>query len=618
MANLRASNHVTRVLSAANHLADAESRIAASWRRCLTDHKLDPAQNGPPQTFSESEIRRIAEPIEGFIQGAMPELEGLARVLGDSGYCVNFADTSGTMLVSRLPGGDYDQMFRDLKIYTGSNFAEACEGTNGVGTALAELTPILVHRDEHFREQYSIFTCGVAPLFDQCGRLAGAVNITSCRSDLDRAAHQLAFAIAVETARRIETFNFRQQFGSSWIATLPGDDGRGLVAFDEDRRVVGACRRGRSILGLTDTMIQSGIDLSRLVQMDGRAIATEASVEFRRADGTSLGQGQIAPPAIAKRASVVWAQRRHDANQFASLYMLAGNDPVLAKGIKRLMTIGDQNLPILLCGETGTGKDVLARAIHASSVRARGRYVALNCAAMPESLIDAELFGYEAGAFTGARRDGSKGLIVQADRGTLFLDEIGDMPIALQTRLLRVLENREVWPLGASKPVTVDIRLISATHRDLASMAGAGTFRADLYYRLRGMEVRLPALRDRVDKAEIVAQIAQEEAPNCGISPGAWTLLLSYPFPGNMRQLRHVLRLAGCTAENGLIVGADLDLPPFINRCDAGPDQIGERNSIIEALRNNGGRVARAARALKLSRATLYRKIKLFKIDVPD
>ena len=217
--------------------------------------------------------------------------------------------------------------------------------------------------------------------------------------------------------------------------------------------------------------------------------------------------------------------------------------------MNRLKSIGDHNLPILLRGETGVGKDVFARAIHAASGRARQNYVALNCAAMPESLIDAELFGYEAGAFTGARRDGSKGLIVQADGGTLFLDEIGDMPIALQTRLLRVLENREVWPLGGLKPVAVDIRLVSATHRDLGRMAEAGSFRADLYYRLRGLEIRLPALRERADRADVIALIAAEEAPDCRLAPAAWSMLLAYPFPGNMRQLRHVLRLAGCTAE---------------------------------------------------------------------
>jgi transcriptional regulator of acetoin/glycerol metabolism len=208
-------------------------------------------------------------------------------------------------------------------------------------------------------------------------------------------------------------------------------------------------------------------------------------------------------------------------------------------------------------------------------------------------------------------------LIVQAHGGTLFLDEIGDMPIALQTRLLRVLENREVWRLGALKPVTVDIRLISASHRDLGSMAKAGNFRADLYYRLRGIEIRLPALRDRSDRAEVVSIIAGEEAPNFRISPEAWGLLLSYPFPGNMRQLRHALRLAACIAEDGIIGKADLDLPPCVG-VDAGSDEVDERALIVDALRNHGGRVSKAASALKLSRATLYRKVKLLGINLPD
>jgi transcriptional regulator of acetoin/glycerol metabolism len=234
---------------------------------------------------------------------------------------------------------------------------------------------------------------------------------------------------------------------------------------------------------------------------------------------------------------------------------------------------------------------------------------------MPVSLIDAELFGYEAGAFTGARREGSKGLIVQADGGTLFLDEIGDMPLALQTRLLRVLENREVWPLGALKPVPVDIRLISATHRDLGRMAEEGTFRADLYFRLRGLEVRLPPLRQRADKAEVIKDVAAEEAPHCALSPAAWSMLLAYPFPGNMRQLRHVLRLAGCTAEAGVIADADLDLPPFGGRASEPDLASAERATIVEALRKHGGRVTDAARALGLSRATLYRRIKALKID---
>jgi transcriptional regulator of acetoin/glycerol metabolism len=612
MASLSASNHVARVLSVANHVADvdASSRIENSWRRCLISHKLDPARQGPPQTLSEAEIRHVAEPMEETIRLLTPELDDLARVLRDAGYCVNLADVNATMLFSRLPGEADARMFMDWKIYTGSNFAETFEGTNGLGTCLAEQKPILVHRDEHFRAQWHMFSCAVAPLFDQAGRLAGAVNITSCREDLERTAHQLALAVTMEATRRMEGAIFRDHFRNAWIATVPGDGGSGLLAYDGDRRIVGACRSARALLGLTDGLIASGIDLSRYIKLDHARHADEI-VELRRADGRPLGQSHVVPPLRARSST---PNRDAPVDRFDALHRLAGRDPGLVKSVKRLRSIGDHNLPVLLHGETGVGKDVFARAIHAASNRARNNYVALNCAAMPESLIDAELFGYEAGAFTGARRDGSKGLIVQADGGTLFLDEIGDMPIALQTRLLRVLENREVWPLGALKPVPVDIRLISATHRDLGRMAEEGAFRADLYFRLRGMEVRLPALRERADRDDIIAQIAREEAPNCRLSQDAWALLSAYPYPGNMRQLRHVLRLAGCTAEDGVIMDADLDLPPFGGRVE--PDlEAAERATIIEALRKHGGRVTEAARALKLSRATLYRKIKQLKIE---
>ncbi|MCG2631286.1 sigma-54-dependent Fis family transcriptional regulator [Bradyrhizobium sp. WYCCWR 13023] len=613
MASLSASNHVARVLSVANHAADvdASSRIENSWRRCLISHRLDPARQGPPQTLTEAEIRHVAEPMEETIRQLTPELDDLARVLRDAGYCVNLADANATMLFSRLPGEADARMFMDWKIYTGSNFAETFEGTNGLGTCLAEQKPILVHRDEHFRAQWHMFSCAVAPLFDQAGRLAGAVNITSCREDLERAAHQLALAVTMEATRRMEGAIFRDHFRNAWIATVPGDGGSGLLAYDEDRRIVGACRSARALLGLTDGLIASGIDLSRYIKLD-HARNVDEVVELRRADGRPLGQSHVSPPLRAKPSPL---GQDAPVDRFDALHRLAGRDPGLIRSVKRLRSIGDHNLPVLLHGETGVGKDVFARAIHAASNRARNNYVALNCAAMPESLIDAELFGYEAGAFTGARRDGSKGLIVQADGGTLFLDEIGDMPIALQTRLLRVLENREVWPLGALKPVPVDIRLISATHRDLGRMAEEGAFRADLYFRLRGMEVRLPALRERADRDDIIAQIAREEAPNCRLSSEAWALLSAYPYPGNMRQLRHVLRLAGCTAEDGVITDADLDLPPFGGRAAETDLAAAERATIVEALRQHGGRVTEAARALKLSRATLYRKIKQLKIE---
>jgi transcriptional regulator of acetoin/glycerol metabolism len=621
VANLAARNHVERVLAvAASELAvEGEPRIAQSWKRCLVDHKLDPARAGPPRTLMQSELKHSAERVDQLLHLAMPELDNLYGLVRDAGYCVNLADANATILVSRLPDGEAATILRQWKVYTGSVFAEATEGTNGLGTALAEQRSILVHRDEHFREQWSMFSCAVVPVFDHVGHLAGAVNITSCRSDLDRAAHQLALAVTTQAVRRIEEAIFRSSFDHGWIATLPGDSS--MIAFDDDQRVLGASRAARDSFGLSDAIIAAGRPLSQFIQFDG-ALARRpgASHEWRDRDGRHLGQGHLSSPARAGRQAAARASRtterpdrRHEA-----LSQLAGGDPALQRSVKRLLMVADKDIPVLLRGETGSGKDMFARAIHAASGRARGRYVALNCAAMPESLIDAELFGYEVGAFTGARRDGSKGLIVQADGGTLFLDEIGDMPLALQTRLLRVLENREVWPLGALKPVAVNIRLVSATHRDLEAMVAEGGFRADLYYRLRGLQIDLPALRARADKAELIAGIAAEEAPHLRISGDAWQTLLAHPFPGNIRQLRHVLRLAACTAENGVIVEADLDLPPWVDDATLPDFEAAERNVIAEALGRHGGHVAEAARALNVSRATLYRKIKALKIVLAE
>jgi len=188
--------------------------------------------------------------------------------------------------------------------------------------------------------------------------------------------------------------------------------------------------------------------------------------------------------------------------------------------------------------------------VHQDSNRARQAFVAVNCASIPESLIEAELFGYEDGAFTGARRKGSSGRIVQANGGTLFLDEIGDMPLALQARLLRVLQERCVTPLGSQKSIAVDIVVIGATHRNLREMIDAGAFREDLYYRLNGLAVRLPALRDRCDLGVVARRILLAECPHGTprISPSVMALFERYPWPGNIRQLANVLRTAAVMA----------------------------------------------------------------------
>jgi transcriptional regulator of acetoin/glycerol metabolism len=301
----------------------------------------------------------------------------------------------------------------------------------------------------------------------------------------------------------------------------------------------------------------------------------------------------------------------------------------------------DRGIAVLLQGESGTGKEAFAKAMHAASSRAEAPFVALNCAAIPETLIESELFGHSEGAFTGARAKGARGKIAQAHGGTLFLDEIGDMPLALQTRLLRVLAEGEVTPLGAERAVPVDLQVICATHCDLDALVSDGRFRLDLYYRLNGLLLTLPALRERTDRAALIDAVLAEEAASwtniapC-LSPRASALLLGHRWPGNIRQLRNSLRAALALCDNGQIdvehLPAELSasalplLPPRrLSSIGWGesPDRVELAEphataALLEALRAHAWNISATANSLGLSRSTVYRRMTRDRIVEPN
>jgi sigma-54 dependent transcriptional regulator, acetoin dehydrogenase operon transcriptional activator AcoR len=334
-------------------------------------------------------------------------------------------------------------------------------------------------------------------------------------------------------------------------------------------------------------------------------------------------------------------------------------DPVLAAHLQTAQRVIGRGTPLLLSGETGAGKEVFARAVHEASPHAAGAFVAVNCASLPESLIESELFGYRAGAFTGAQRAGRRGKVLQADGGTLFLDEIADMPLELQARLLRVLDERQVTPLGTEEVHPVDFQLISASHEHLPSRVREGRFREDLYYRLAGIELALPALRERSDRAELMhSMLAAESGGTATLSAEAEALLMAHRWPGNVRQLRHVLRAAVALSDGGVVQAEHLaslrtsaptapndrplyasELAPPANAATALPDatasgtadisndeaddpasglnpiRASERKVLIQLLEQQRWNVSNVAKALDVSRNTLYRK--LHKLNIP-
>jgi sigma-54 dependent transcriptional regulator, acetoin dehydrogenase operon transcriptional activator AcoR len=328
-----------------------------------------------------------------------------------------------------------------------------------------------------------------------------------------------------------------------------------------------------------------------------------------------------------------------------TLEELAGEDPQMLRNIRCAHRIADTNVSVLIQGPTGSGKEAFAHAMHLASRRAGHPFIAVNCAAIPETLIESELFGYKQGAFTGARREGLRGRIVQSSGGTLFLDEIGDMPIALQSRLLRVLEEREVVPLGSESAVAVDLHVLAASHRNLREMIARGAFREDLYYRLNGITLELPALRERTDKERLIEHALAAETGNgrpAAIERDALQRLLAYGWPGNIRELRNVIRTALAICEGGVVCAMDLPREirdgepadeeradtrparfavalegvagPVVEECAAPVGcnrlQAAERAALVRAIEELHGNMSRVAAELGVSRNTLYRKIK--------
>jgi transcriptional regulator of acetoin/glycerol metabolism len=306
--------------------------------------------------------------------------------------------------------------------------------------------------------------------------------------------------------------------------------------------------------------------------------------------------------------------------------------------MRKNLLIGQQlfakQVPLLLQGATGTGKEAFAKALHRGGLWYDKPFVTVNCAAIPESLIESELFGYTRGAFTGAVKEGRVGKILQSSGGTLFLDEIGDMPLLLQTRLLRVIEEREILPVGSDHAISVNLHVISATHRDVLQMIKSGEFREDLYYRLNGMTLHLPLLRDRTDKGELIRTLLKEECEGeetIEITEDAFNHLLEYPWPGNIRQLRNALRTASALCRDGIIRLSNLPQEIIDPACRETLPAIGsltmdttaasppptpsaalldaERSALLRELERMHWNISRTADALGISRNTLYRKI---------
>jgi two-component system NtrC family response regulator len=299
--------------------------------------------------------------------------------------------------------------------------------------------------------------------------------------------------------------------------------------------------------------------------------------------------------------------------------------PEMLKVARTVERVAQTDVSLLVLGASGTGKELVARGLHTASRRARGPFVAINCAAIPDALLEAELFGHEKGAFTGAVRT-VEGKIEQAAGGTLFLDEIGDVPLPLQVKLLRFLQERVIERVGGRKAIPIDVRIVCATHRDLEAMVGSGAFREDLWYRLAEMVVRLPSLAERTGDAVLLARhFLRRHAPAInpqikGLAPDAAYAIATWSWPGNVRELENRVKRAAIMADGKLVTAADLDLPtcpgeeplPINLRAVR---EAADRRAIVEALARTDGNISATARLLGISRPTLYDLLKAYDLQ---
>jgi sigma-54 dependent transcriptional regulator, acetoin dehydrogenase operon transcriptional activator AcoR len=427
----------------------------------------------------------------------------------------------------------------------------------------------------------------------------------------------------------------------------------GALALAPDGTVIGADSAAEKLLGADDRYQLVGRPVRDIFDAEGEDFVALALVrcaslwpvrEMRRgqrfyasvhagspAHAASVG----APPALARPTVVQVASspRTHA----LTLEELAGDDPQMLRNVRSAHRIADSGVSVLIQGPTGSGKEAFAHAMHLVSRRADRPFVAVNCAAIPENLIESELFGYKAGAFTGARKEGMKGKILQSSSGTLFLDEIGDMPLALQTRLLRVLEEQQIVPLGSETGVQVSLHVLAASHHNLREMIARGTFREDLYYRLNGITLELPALAQRADRERVIHRVLGAETTDgrpAAIEMDALERLVAYPWPGNIRELRNVIRTALAICDGGVV--RQIDLPREIREHGApspaaapspatlaasvpasqaaNPLQAAERATLLSMIENCRGNMTRTAELLGMSRTTLYRKLKRHEI----
>ncbi|WP_447233484.1 sigma-54-dependent Fis family transcriptional regulator [Pseudosulfitobacter sp. RP-4] len=600
--------HRDRLLSGDN-VTDSTIRdvVADSWRRCKNEG-VDPYMSEAPECGLSGGLSLSETRLRGIMLKA---LASVGNYLEETRSVLIGTDRLGQLFFVEGDEALSDKLAAN-RVSVGANWDELQIGTNAIGTALKTQRSVLIHGQEHFCAAGKNWSCAADVVRDPVDHsILGVVDLTGPADAMALRAPALISAVVERIESELEKLDLMDRLRLiDHFHDRPAGGG-GLLLVDRHGMLV---RRNA----------WHGLDQAHLVQGDFVAGLRGLAPDSWTLDLThdALRDGEIewihSNDNIIGAAIHVGRQRRSSkaVTLPASLEKIVEAAPSMRDLAQEAAILARSAVPVLITGETGVGKEVLASAIHQSGDRAGASFVAINCSAIPNDLIGVELFGYVEGAFTGARRGGMPGRIEDASGGTLLLDEIGDMPLEMQTYLLRFLETGAISRLGESKSRKLDVRVIAATHRPLEDAVQDGSFRADLFYRLNVAQLHIPALRERRSDIlplarRILAQIETGDAKPL-LDKTNEEHLLSHDYPGNIRELKSILQRFS--------LGLPIQKPGNLGSAEAQGNagltmaQI-ERNAIMVAMKHHQGSVDKVAAELDIPRSTLYRRLAQYRND---
>jgi sigma-54 dependent transcriptional regulator, acetoin dehydrogenase operon transcriptional activator AcoR len=607
--------------------------IINSWKDSKK-HGVSPFQNQNHEIIHGNDLEDRLEKNSELLSSAKPQINRLSDFLTETKTMLSIVDHQGTVLYS---SGERDVLKKaeKINIYDGGIWTENSAGTNAVGLALKTKQYAQVLYSEHFCEKNHEWFCSAIPiLYPYTNELLGVINIAGANHQLCPKTIQYIFSEANQISKAIQQFFYKHALQNHLFlnTALEGIEDEVLI-LDRGKNVVGKnqAAKAHSILRKLHTIecIQGLNHFVEKVLQNGQPIMRE-EVRVNQENETFICS--IYPVTFQtdtlgaviffrKNSKLPALPRQKPPKSKTTRYSfddMIGSSREFATIVKKAQKASSINSTLFLSGETGTGKEVFAQSIHQASERRNHPFVAINCGAVPHGLLESELFGYESGAFTGAKSKGQPGKFEMAQGGTIFLDEIADMPLELQVHLLRILEERVVTRLGGNKTIPIDVRVIAATHKNLTQAVKKGEFREDLMYRLQVIQLRIPALRERSsDVSTLVQHFIRKMSSEFGrrevvVQANTMKYLTEYPWPGNIRELKNVIQQALFNMEGNQLTPNDL--PPELVKHTAGDG----KQKLIEALVREKGNVTNAAKILDVSRATMYRKMNQYQLKPED